>query len=108
MFSNRNSPLKQLTVITCMETLCKSIEGDQTVSRQALLCLVAFPYWPDIGLEICTNEHYDGTEPLECFAVLFSFEAQHVFSVWPLAVLCESRIARVNGDAAVVQHRGGD
>jgi Bardet-Biedl syndrome 1 protein len=30
--THRNSPLKQLTVITCMETLCKSIEGDQTVS----------------------------------------------------------------------------
>lgn len=30
--ANRNTPLKQLTVITCMDTLCKSIEGDQTVS----------------------------------------------------------------------------
>lgn len=30
--SNKNTVLKQSTVITCMETLCKSLEGDQTVS----------------------------------------------------------------------------
>lgn len=30
--THRNSPLRQMTVITTMDTLCKSIEGDQTVS----------------------------------------------------------------------------
>ncbi len=36
--SNRGYVPKQMTAVTCMETLCKGVEGDQAVSRYPRRC----------------------------------------------------------------------